>query len=93
MRIIYSQIENSKDIGKINRGIRNEIRQSKRKSRIAELERRSRYLIALIYSPSFRKKLNVEALRKRAKAEYKLTSKVANVRIQSLRKSRKGKKR
>lgn len=89
MSTIYGHIENSKDIGKINRRIRTEIRQARTKSRITELKRRSRYLITLTYSPNFKKKYNILAIRRRAKAEYKLTTRVANARLRKVSKSSK----
>jgi hypothetical protein len=92
MSAIYGNIENSKDIGKINRKIRTEIRSAKSKSRITELKRRSGYLITLTYSPNFKKRYNVKALRKRARSEYKLTAKVANARLKKVCKACKKKR-
>jgi len=85
---IYRRIENAKDIGKINRMIRSQIRSARTRSRLTELKKRSRYLIVLTYSPAWRKRYNIQALRRRARKEYILTVKVANARLKKICKTR-----
>lgn len=85
---MYSHVENAKDIGKINREIRSQIRSAKTRKFIIELKRRSGYLITLTHSKSWKKRHNVAALRKRAKAEYITTSKVAEARLKAIGRKR-----
>lgn len=86
-KVIYGHIENTKDIGRINRKIRSQIRSASTRSRITELKKRSRYLIVLTHSPGWKKKYNIGALRRRAQKEYAMTTKVANERISKVCKS------
>lgn len=84
-KVVYSHIENAKDIGRINRKIRSELRSAKTRKRIVELKRRSGYLITLTHSPAWKKRYNVSALRKRAKSEYNMTVELATGRMQKLK--------
>lgn len=83
-KVIYGHIENAKDIGKINRLIRSDIKSAKTRSRLTELKRRSRYLITLMSSPGFSKRANVGALKRRARSEYAMTTKIANKRLKQV---------
>ena len=79
--INYSSMENTRDIGQANRIIRSKIRSANTKEKVTELKNKSKRLVSLSASPSWKKKYNIAALRKRAKEEYKLTQKVANQRV------------
>lgn len=77
----YSRIENSKDIGRINRMIRSQLKSVKKRDSIIKLMRQSQYLVTLTYTPAWKKKYNVGALRRRAKFEYNKTKKMANKKL------------
>ena len=87
-KVIYGdtiqKIENTKDIGRINRKIRSQIRSAQTKDRISTLKKRSKHLVTLASSASWTKKYNIVALITRAKEEYKLTGKAANKRLKSI---------
>lgn len=81
---IYGHIENTKDISKINRKIRSEIKSAQDRPRLTELVNRSKYLVTLMYSPNLKKRHNISALRKRAKSEKRKTAKAANARLKRI---------
>ena len=82
-------MENTRDIGQANRIIRSKIRSTKSKEKVTELKNKSKRLVGLSTSPSWKKKYNIAALKKRAKEEYKLTQKVANKRLETISKQMK----
>ncbi len=88
-QVTYGTIENTKDIGRINRKIRAQIRSAQTKEKITTLKNRSKHLVDLASSTSWKKKYNLAALKKRAKEEYELTTKVANKRITTIAKQKK----
>lgn len=87
-KVTYGNIENTKDIGRINRKIRAQIRSAQTKEKITTLKNRSKHLVDLASSTSWKKKYNIAALKKRAKEEYELTAKVANKRLATLKKKK-----
>ena len=74
---IYGHVKTSKDIVRINKKIRSQIKKAKSRPTVTELVRRSRFLVTLTYSPAW-KKAGLSKLRKTAKREYRKTVKTAN---------------
>jgi len=82
-RRLYGPLRGPKDVIRINRKIRSQIRRAKSRSRIIELQKRSQYLYTLTFSPSVKKGLKgkVQATRRRALIEFRKTQKLAHQKL------------
>lgn len=83
---VYGEINNLKDISKINDLIRKEVKKAKTEEDLTKLHRQSGYLVTLSQSPNFKNKFGnlVSALKKKAEEEYTETSKLINKKAESL---------
>jgi len=86
MTRIYGELNNIKDLRKISRKIRNNVRKARTQAALTELHRRQLYLCTLTFSPNFRSKFKrkIGPLRNAAKREYTKTSLLINRKAKSL---------
>jgi len=82
---IYREVENLKDITKINEEIREEIRNADSRDKVTELKRRSRYLVVLLspdnptgIAEKLKNEGKLDSAQKRAWEEYEKTTRIAN---------------
>ncbi len=80
MSIIYSHVQNLKDISKINCIIRDEMLNISNVSELTDLKKRSDYLVTLTYSPFWKKRFKdkIKKFRKLALEENRATVALAN---------------
>lgn len=80
MSVIYSRVEELKDISKINCIIRDEMLNVSSPAELTDLKKRSDYLVTLTYSPFWKKRFKdkIEEFRKLALEENRATVRLAN---------------
>src|SRR3974390_2136691 len=79
---MYGHVQNSNDLHRVFREIRQDVDAADSRPVLTELYRRGGYLITLTYAPSWIEKFGteVQALRQTAEAEFRLTAQRINQR-------------
>lgn len=77
---VYGDVGGVTDIREINREIRRQVKNAKKRSRLTELHRRSSYLCTLTNSPAWKKKFygKLTKMKRVAREEFKRTAKAVN---------------
>jgi len=84
-RPFYGHVSGPRDIVKINRKIRSEIRQTNSRAQLIELQKRSQYLYTLTFSPAWKTKFRgkIRKIRKVAKREFMKTRELVQKKLGS----------
>jgi hypothetical protein len=77
----YGHVKSAEDITRINKLIRQEVRNAQTHPHLTRLVRQSLYLVTLTESPAWKEVGNLASIRRRAKEEYTKTAREANRRM------------
>ena len=79
----YGHVSGPRDIVKINRKIRREIKQTNSRAQLLELQKRSQYLYTLTFSPAWKTKFRgkIRKIRKVARREFEKTRELVQKRL------------
>lgn len=79
-KLIYSKIEGTGDLKKVNMMIRKDVTKAKSRTRLTTLYRRSLYLVTLLFGSSWKTAFRgkITSMRKTAKDEFSRTARAIN---------------